>query len=76
MGLGGIVFGYIGAFVRYIFGTIWRTILNKKKYSFQEYLFCPLDTEDEFFDSHGTNLLNKVIGIVFIVTILALLFAF
>ena len=73
MGLGGIIFGYTGAFVRFIFGTIWRTILKKKKFSLIEYINCPLDTEDEFFDTHGTTLINKVVGIIFIVIICTLL---
>ena len=72
MTLGGILFNFIGATVRWIYGTIWRTIANKKKYSFREYLHGPKDGDfiiDEV--GHGCN--NVAIGMAFLIIVITLL---
>lgn len=59
-----VIFNFIGACFRWIYGTTWRTLMNKPKFTFKEYLDGPKKSSD-FFDefSHGTN--NVVIGIAF-----------
>lgn len=63
MGIGSIIFNYIGATSRWIYGTTWRTIAKKKKYSFREYLNGP-DNSDDWFDFTGHVFVNKIIGFI------------
>lgn len=58
---GGIIFNFIGALARWIYGTIWRTIANRKKFSFREYLNGPEDSDD-WFDFTGHQFVNKLVG--------------
>lgn len=68
MGIGGIIFDYVGAVVRWIYGTVWRTIANRPKYKFSEYLNGP-ENSDDWFDMTGHNFVNRVIGMITIVSI-------
>ena len=43
--IGAIIFNFIGGSGRYIYGTIWRILLNKKKYNFKEYLNGPNNSD-------------------------------
>ena len=72
MGIGGIIFDFIGAVVRWIFGTIWRTIAQKKKFTFREYLHGP-DNSDDWFDNVGHSFNNRIIGAVVLVGLCQLL---
>ncbi|MGE5447282.1 MAG: hypothetical protein ACM3PR_02895 [Bacteroidales bacterium] len=65
MGICGEIFNFIGAVIRCIYGTIWRTIAGKKKYTFKEYLRGPQDSDD-WFDVTGHELVNRIIGIGFL----------
>ena len=60
-----IIFNFIGASIRWVYGTVWRTIAGKHRFTFNEYLNGPKKSSD-FFDeyAHGTN--NVIIGIVFL----------
>jgi hypothetical protein len=66
--MGSNLFSFVGAFCRWIYGTIWRTIANKKKFTFREYLNGP-DNSDNWFDLTGHVFVNKVIGLIVIVFI-------
>ena len=70
--LGRIVSNYIGATVRWTYGTIWRTILNKPKYTYAEYVNGPKDSEDSF-DQIGHKLNNRIIGMIAVVLIIGLI---
>ena len=72
MGIGGNIFNFLGAIVRWIYGTIWRTLANKKKYSFREYLLGP-DNSEDWFDFTGHGFVNKMIGVIVIIVICWLL---
>lgn len=71
-GLGRIIFNYSGGIVRYIFGTIWRTIFNKKKYTFSEYIYGPKNSTD-YYDVMGHQFNNRIIGVIFLVVITSVL---
>ncbi len=73
MGYGGILLDFVGAVVRYIYGTLWRTIANKPKFKFREYLYGPENSED-WFDMTGHNFVNRVIGMITIVLICWIIF--
>jgi hypothetical protein len=66
--MGGIIFNFLGAVVRWLYGTIWRTIANKKKYTFKEYLSGPENSED-WFDITGHTFVNRIIGLITLVFI-------
>ena len=66
MGIGGYIFNFFGAVVRWLYGTIWRTIANKRKYTFIEYLNGPKNSED-WFDKTGHTFVNRVLGLITIV---------
>ena len=66
MFIGGIFFNFIGGSIRYIYGSIWRTIARKKKFSFKEYIYGPNDS-DEIEDSLGHEIVNRIIGMAAIV---------
>ena len=70
--MGGYLFNFVGAVSRWICGTIWRTIANKKKFTFREYLKGP-DNSDDWFDLNGHIFVNKVIGLIVIVLICSLI---
>tara|TARA_B100000949_G_C14237245_1_gene431754 strand:- start:314 stop:556 length:243 start_codon:yes stop_codon:yes gene_type:complete len=56
------IFNFIGAGARWIWGSIWRTLFNKPKYKWREYLYGP-DNPD-YFDEMGHRLNNGLIGIL------------
>jgi len=63
---------FIGAIVRWVYGTIWRTLLNKPKFTFDEYVNGSRKSDDSFDEiSHEFN--NKIIGAVFIGLIISIL---
>ena len=66
-----VIFNFIGAVVRWIFGSIYRTLLKKPKFTFKEYLKGPENSG--WFDeqAHGTN--NVIVGVVFTIAIIFLI---
>jgi hypothetical protein len=68
MFIGSYLFNFVGAVVRWIYGTIWRTIAKKKRFTFREYLNGP-DNSDDWFDLTGHGVVNNVIGFTAIVLI-------
>lgn len=70
--VGRIIFNYIGATIRWVYGTIWRTILNKPKFTYNEYVNGPKNSEDHF-DNYGHQFNNRIIGIIFLIGLLIIL---
>jgi hypothetical protein len=71
---GGIITNFIGAVIRWIYGTIWRTVAGKHKYKFREYLNGP-ENSDDFFDN-GHEIINSAIGVIALLLLCALLIKF
>jgi hypothetical protein len=65
---GRIIANYIGATVRWTYGTIWITIFKKPKYTYSEYVNGPNDSTDSF-DEVGHQFNNKIVGIITIALI-------
>lgn len=61
-------FNFIGATARWCYGNIWRTLCNKKKFTFNEYLNGP--KESGYYDDMGHQLNNGIIGIIIFVLII------
>lgn len=61
-------FNFIGGTTRWLWGTLWRSMARRKKYTFKEYLHGPNPPEpgQEF---HEVN--NFFIGIVVFIFIIA-----
>ena len=59
---------YLGGILRYLYGTIWRTIFNKPKYTFKEYIYGPKKGKNWYDESHQQN--NVLIAFIFIMTII------
>lgn len=75
MGIGGIIFCYIGGTVRFFYGNSIRKLglTSRKHYSFKEYINGPNDPEDIIFDTIGHEFINKVVGFITIVIIWAII---
>ncbi len=59
---GGIILNFIGASIRWTYGSIWRTLFRKPKFTFKEYLYGPKNSRD-YYDKNAHQLNNKLIGI-------------
>ena len=66
------IFNFMGASVRWLYGSIWRTIFRKPKFTFKEYLYGPKNSND-YFDKHAHVMNNKILGILVLGIILAVL---
>lgn len=64
--MGALILSFIGAVIRWVYGTVWRTVANKKKYKFLEYLYGPEDSDD-WFDETGHDFVNRVVALIVIV---------
>lgn len=69
----GFILNFLGASVRWTYGTIWRTLSGKRRYKFTEYLYGP-NYSDDWFDQKGHMFVNRIIGIVFVVVLFVILF--
>lgn len=70
--IGRYIFNYIGGTVRWIYGSIWRTIFNKPKFTYNEYINGPKNLKDHF-DEYGHQFNNRLVGIGFLVGIVIIL---
>ena len=67
MGIGGTIFNFIGAFLRWIYGSFFLSLFykDKKKYSFKEYLYGPENPEEyDCFEEYGHAFANRIWGII------------
>jgi|GEM_PF-1735008 len=60
---------YIGGTIRWAIGTTWSNIRGSKKYSYQEYIYGPNDSDDFIIDGLGHQMINRVIGMIVIVAL-------
>jgi len=67
----GELFNFIGAVVRWIYGSIWRTIFQKPKFTFVEYLRGPKQSDD-WFDQTGHTFVNRIIGFITLMLLILL----
>jgi hypothetical protein len=62
---GRFLLNILGASIRWSYGSIWRNIFRKKRFTFVEYLYGPKNSED-WFDQTGHTFVNRVIGLIFL----------
>lgn len=60
------ILNLIGGTLRFIYGTIWRTILNKPKFTYKQYIYG-VKSKDFWEGTHQEN--NKWIGGIFVMLI-------
>ena len=73
--LGRIFLNFIGGNIRWIFGTIWRKIFDKEKFTYNEYLFGPIKSNGSY-DEIGHTLNNKIIGAILLFLLISFLIAY
>ena len=59
-----VIFNFIGATLRWTYGSIWRTLFKKPKFSFKEYLYGTKKSSD-YYDDFAHNGNNVLIGAIF-----------
>ncbi|WP_411896125.1 hypothetical protein [Winogradskyella sp. A2] len=64
-----VLLNYIGGTTRWIFGSIWRSLFNKPKYTYKEYIYGP--QEPDFYDSAHT-FINGAIAVVFVIILVVI----
>lgn len=62
-----IVLNAIGGSLRWIYGSIWRTIFKKPKYQFKEYLHGPTKSKDHW--DKQQHFTNGFVAIIFLAVI-------
>lgn len=70
--ISGALFSYTGATVRWIYSSISRTIFNKPKFTYSEYVYGPKNSTD-YYDIHGHEFNNYLIGFITVMGTLILL---
>ena len=64
---GRFILNYIGGTIRYIYGTIWRTILDKPKFTYKEYIYGP--KKPDYYDKMGHEFNNRMIAGFFLMLV-------
>lgn len=67
----GQIANFLGGTLRWIYGSIWRTLFNRPKFTFKDYIYGPKN--GDHYDKHGHELNNKIIAFIFIGIAIALL---
>jgi hypothetical protein len=62
---------YIGGTLRFIYGIIWRTIFDKPKFTYKEYIYGP--KKRNYYDEMGHEFNNRIIAFIFIGIIVIML---
>jgi len=57
----------VGGTLRWIYGSVWRTIFNKPKFSYKEYLYGPNKSKDHFDKYHLFN--NGFVAVIFFIAL-------
>ncbi|MES2748411.1 MAG: hypothetical protein V4648_08525 [Bacteroidota bacterium] len=57
-----------GGTIRFIYGTIWRTIFDKPRFTYSEYLYGIQD--GDFWNEFGQESGNRIVAFIFIVIII------
>ena len=65
--IGRALLNFIGGTLRYIYVSIWRTLFDKPKFTFKEYINGP--KKSNYYDEHGHQFNNLMIGFIFILII-------
>lgn len=67
----GNLINYLGGFLRWIYGSTWRTLFKKEKYTFKEYIYGP--KKPNYYDKVGHRLNNIIVFFIFFGIVIAFL---
>ena len=62
---------YIGGTIRFIYGTIWRTVFNKPQFTYKEYIYGL--KRKNYYDKMGHEFNNRMIALIFLGIIISML---
>ncbi len=66
------ILNYTGGTLRWIYGSIWRNVFKKPKYTYAEYIHGPKNSSD-YFDRFGHTFNNMIIALIFLGIIISIL---
>lgn len=58
-----LIINVIGGSIRWVYGSIWRTLLKKDKFTYQEYIYGPKKSKNYYDKFHTFN--NGLVAIIF-----------
>ena len=67
-GITHLILNSVGGTIRWVYGSIWRTIFKQPKYEYKEYLHGPKHSKDHW-DQHQ-HFTNGIIGFIFLAVII------
>lgn len=67
-----LICNLVGGTLRWIYGSIWRTIFKKPKFEYKEYLFGVKNSTNHY-DIHGHHFNNTIITIIFVFSVIGIL---
>ncbi|TMM32216.1 hypothetical protein FDT66_01765 [Polaribacter aestuariivivens] len=67
-----LICNFIGGTIRWIYGSIYRTIFRKPKFKYKEYVFG-IENSKNHFDIFGHHFNNLIITVLFIAIIVSIL---
>ena len=70
--IGRFILNYTGGTLRWLYGSLYRNITNKPKFSYREYIYGPKNSKNSF-DTIGHTFNNRIIGGIFIVLVIYLI---
>ncbi|GEM_PF-2486132 len=62
------VFGAIGASIRWLFGTLWRTLFGKPIFKFRDYLYG-IENSGDWFDTSRRSI-NSIFGLIAVILLI------
>ncbi len=68
-----VFFNYIGASLRFILGTLTKSKINNKHFTFKEYIYGQ-DSPNNSFDNDMHRKKNKFVGLIFLAGLFLLIY--
>lgn len=70
--IGGEILNFVGGSIRWFFGTIYSILFNKKRFTFNEYLYGE-NIKNNDYEKLEHSLANKVAAFIFFFVIIVLI---
>ncbi len=68
---GRVLLNYVGGTLRYVYGSIWRNLFDRPKFTFKEYINGP--KKGDYYDESRHKFNNRIIAFIFLIIILLVL---
>lgn len=70
-----VVLNFIGASIRWVFGSLWRTLTNKPKRTYKSYVYGE-DFESDSYDDFTVGIINPITAVIFIAIVIGCIVKF